>query len=130
MSRRIVNLHLEGGQTIPGECWETAAPGLIITQGVTTHRILSDEYCVTHEASGCRIGDPLWSSVELAQMFVNRIVDYVDWSLEAEQLQKEFPGDAATHLNNIAVELQKAVDENPRLILEETSGYSAGHTTE
>lgn len=126
--KRIVNLHLEGGQTVPAECWDTSAPGLIITQGVTTHRVLSGQYSVTHETSGCRIGDPLWDSVELAQMFVDRIKNYAQWDLEGEELQESFAPDAAEYLNGIAKDLQAAADANPALILLGVEGVNHGNS--
>lgn len=117
MGRRIVELHLEGSQRIPVEAWDTSVPGLIVTPGVTTHRIIENKYCITHENSGGRVGTNLWDSVEAAQLYATRLDGFADWTLDTEDLKASFPADATEQVNAIGEQLQHDLDNNPLLVL-------------
>lgn len=126
MARRLINVHLEGGDLRPAECWDSGVPGLVITEGVTSHRALG-LYSVTHEDSGTRISDLLWGSVESAKLFCSRIADITNWTDTFDNIRNSIPDGTSEKVNDIGTALQKELDADPSLILGVSGG--TGHTT-
>lgn len=126
MARRLINVHLEGGDLRPSECWPTDVPGLVITEGVTSHRALG-LYSVTHEDSGTRISDLMWGSVESAKLFCARIAGIANWTDTFDNIRESIPDGTSEKVNEIGTALQKELDANPGLILEVNGGK--GHAT-
>lgn len=122
---KLIEICLQLDRSMPVLAYTTEVPGLVITPKATTHRVVDDEFNVTHEASGWAVlRGHTFNSVEVARLFALAIKDDFDWTVSRDQFNDTITGmeEAARNkwseeLHAKAIQVEKMVESNPVLYL-------------
>lgn len=115
---KIVEVRLPLDRSMPVLGYVTDVPGLVVTPRASTHRVINDEFTVTHEASGWGVLRTFYfNSVEVARICASEIKGEFDWTLDREEFETQMAeidrDELYSRLLAIAESVQLRVESDP-----------------